>query len=288
MRLQVLIFMKKKRLAMILLGCILLVTTACGEQVERICETPTPAEGSSSEDELSDSVRTDNPQTSEDIQTMWQAGPHSKWLSGPDPEFGTDCIKCHAPVANFISAQIPTLSRTSARTATDLTADCRLCHPQISAGSRPEVAWLVDVEQAQYAPVDAIDKPCKHCHVASGVNGHLFIHLDGVHADFLCTDCHDSHTTVASCSDAGCHQPFRAECEAIQTHDKPHAAASCSACHASGDVEIGWDEERQAWHSFYAMEVEGMIELEGQTSHDLELEVDCERCHTPGELPWDP
>jgi hypothetical protein len=273
--------------AYILLGCMLFAATACGERVERICVTPAPTGASGSEDAFSEIPPIDYLQAAEDIQATWQTGPHSGWLSDPDPENDPECDRCHTPFAKSVSAQPSKLSRTNAEISIDFSAGCRLCHPQISAESKPEVAWMVDVEQAQYKVVDAVDEPCKHCHVAENVDGHLFVQLDGAHAEFMCTGCHDPHTAAASCSSAGCHQPFRAECQPVQTHDKPHTAATCSACHASGDVEIGWDEERQVWHSFFAKQVAGIIELEGRTSHNLQLEAKCERCHTPGELPWD-
>jgi hypothetical protein len=230
---------------------------------------------------------TESPTTDEDMRARWVASPHAEWLRLPDPEYEPDCMQCHAPLAILDVEQASGQSLSDKADESSPEPACLLCHPQTTGEHKQDVAWLIDADSAKYEPVATIDESCRGCHVADGVDGHLFIQLEGVHADFLCTDCHDPHTAEAGCSDHGCHQPFRAECEPIQTHDKPHAAASCSACHASGEVEIGWDEDRQVWESFYAVEAEGLIELESHTSHDLDLEVVCERCHTPGDLPWD-
>jgi hypothetical protein len=51
-------------------------------------------------------------------------------------------------------------------------------------------------------------------------------------------------------------------------------------------VEIAWDPARGKWHSHIPLSMDGAHSLVGFTSHELALEVACERCHTPGDLPW--
>jgi hypothetical protein len=286
MRLQDGLFMKKRQLALMLVGVMLFVTTACAERVERFCVTPAPAGGSRSIEAPSETSRTGNLQTSQEVQAIWQTGPHSSWLSDLDLETDPECIKCHTPLAILDPEQLSKLSSSGGEAPAESTAGCMLCHPQKSVEREPGVAWLVVDEEVHYEPIDTIDEPCKRCHVADEVDGHLFVRVEGVHEDFLCTDCHDPHTSAASCSDDGCHQPFQAECDPILTHDKPHASVTCSGCHAAEDVVIKWDADLQAWHSFSPVQDEEQIVLEGQYAHDLTEEVICERCHTPGELPW--
>jgi hypothetical protein len=127
---------------------------------------------------------------------------------------------------------------------------------------------------------------CEKCHLAGDVEGHVSVIVTGVHSDYVCTDCHDAHDGSASCTGSGCHQPFQAECEPIQTHDKPHASVSCAGCHSVGDPEIDWDSERELWQTFYPVKQEGDTQFRAFPSHALTLEVVCERCHTPGDLPW--
>jgi hypothetical protein len=113
--------------------------------------------------------------------------------------------------------------------------------------------------------------------------GHRAVTLGANHAELDCTACHEAHDGSASCTGSGCHEPFAAECEPPQTHDKPHAQVSCSACHDAQGLEIIWNEGTAKWDTAVAYR-EG--ELRPYTSHNLALEVDCDRCHEPGNHPW--
>jgi hypothetical protein len=163
---------------------------------------------------------------------------------------------------------------------------CAVCHPVQGEGVSGQVAWLEDPAGGTYVEVAAPEEVCARCHSNPDLEGHIPVLLGGAHAQKACTDCHDPHDASASCTGSGCHQPFQAECEPISTHDRPHASVSCLGCHASGEHAIGWDEGRGLWVTMVEIEVAGEPKVVPFSSHEVSLEVDCDRCHTPGNLPW--
>lgn len=263
-----------------------IILAACGDRVERICpptgvsETGGPATG-----EVKLSV-TPTQLTPTEVGDLWATGPHAHTDVRSEPDFQQSCQDCHAPLIVTGGSTSSTMQDLAAGGQPGVSNGCAVCHPQEPGQESQQVALLDNPETGEYRAVDSGSTLCETCHTGDQPEGHLPIDLQGVHADMSCLDCHDAHTGQASCTGAGCHQPFRAECEPILTHDKPHSTVTCSACHASGEFQIKWDEELQAWHSFFPVEKAGEIQLKGQHAHNLGREVICENCHTPGQLPW--
>jgi hypothetical protein len=262
--------------------CVALLLAACGGREVREC----PAPGAAG-DGVGGEVAVDMPLSRESARARWGAGPHAQTAVGGEPDYDPDCDRCHAPLEAMAigNTAAETQSPTSQESFSSAVG-CPVCHPGGPEEEGGEVGWLPAGGGEGNEPVDEADELCGHCHLADGVDDHLSIVVSGAHAGYDCVDCHEPHSGAASCTDSGCHQPFSMECEPIQSHDRPHLAVSCSGCHAAGEVEIAWDAGREKWHSHRPLEVDGGQVLVPFTAHELSLEVKCERCHTPGDLPW--
>lgn len=263
-----------------------LLLPACGDRVERICPPPDAAEaGGPMPEEVVPPV-SPAPLTPGVAGELWASGPHARTDLREQTGVEQDCQGCHIPLD--IPGESTEVSRphTVEGVRPDAPIGCAVCHPQEPGQESHQFALLIDPGTGDYRAVDSGSALCEQCHTGEQPEGHLPIVVSGVHEDLHCLDCHDAHSGQASCTTSGCHQPFQAECEPIPTHDKPHAVVTCTACHASGEVKIEWDEERQAWHSFFPVENKGEPQHKGQHAHNLSREVICERCHTPGQLPW--
>jgi hypothetical protein len=239
------------------------------------------------------------PQDPFSVEALWQEGPHADTFVVAEDNTNNSCTQCHSPMNwNPTSENQPvkwTASQIDISPPTPLidevewnNVSCNVCHPGEKDQIRGEFAWLENAPTDEYSEVDSSTVLCQKCHLAGEVEGHHSLDVEGSHSEFLCTDCHDAHSTAATCSSAGCHEPFTAECESIETHDKPHAEVTCSACHDNGEPQIKWNEEFQAWDTFRLSSRGNPVEYEPYTSHNLTLEVDCDRCHAPGDHPWDP
>jgi hypothetical protein len=119
-------------------------------------------------------------------------------------------------------------------------------------------------------------------------NDHIPFIFEGVHAEQYCIDCHDAHNGSATCGSSTCHQTFGQECIAIETHDKPHSEVTCGGCHDGLGLPIGWNEVIGKWDTFLGGDPRIDQDARPINSHSIVREVDCDRCHSPGDHPWDP
>jgi hypothetical protein len=276
-----------------------LALSHCGKGPREGCDS----EGTTSKDRIQSThiapLFTETPQDPVSVETIWGASPHAATYVVAREKTNNACAKCHSPL-NWtpISKEIPDSgidTQIDTDPTTTLIAEtewqdigCSVCHPDEKNNIKGDIAWLESALTGEYSEVDSSTALCQKCHLAEEVEGHYSLYVEGSHSEFLCTDCHDPHSTAATCSSIACHEPFAAECEKIETHDKPHAEVSCSACHDNGEPQIKWNEEHQAWDTFRLSLRGNPMEYEPYTSHNLALEVDCDRCHAPGDHPWDP
>jgi hypothetical protein len=161
--------------------------------------------------------------------------------------------------------------------------ECNVCHlVNKNDEVEPEFAWLLFLLINEYEQVDSSTELCGKCHNDPDLNqpGHTTVVVGGAHADYSCTDCHDAHSTIASCGAAGCHDDMSAD---IPGHDEAHESVSCVACHDADDMEIGPDEDLGTWITFLPPDSEGVSYP--FTSHNTQLEASCDRCHYPNN-PW--
>ena len=103
--------------------------------------------------------------------------------------------------------------------------------------------------------------------------------LSNAHADFTCTQCHDAHSTIASCSSLICHPETTDTSTTIVGHDEDHQAVTCWACHDGAGLEVGID-ELENWVTF------APGHTTSYASHNIVTQVSCERCHFINN-PWD-
>lgn len=229
------------------------------------------------------------------VRERWQQGVHAQTYTAGE---NSSCARCHAPLE-----WVPVLSERSQAwlelglagvgepfhipEAAWSNVSCEICHAQRMDEIDGEISWLAIPPLGLYEDVSSPRQLCSKCHVSEVEDGHTPLVYGGVHEDLGCSDCHDAHDGSASCG-SRCHQPFAMECTQIETHDKPHSDVTCSGCHDGMDFAIGWNEERARWDTFTGGDPRVNREARPFTSHYIVLEVDCERCHAPGDHPWDP
>ena len=198
-------------------------------------------------------------------------------------------------------------------------APCTACHQQDAGASiGSNLAWW-DPTAGQYRPAADVNELCQKCHPQTGIAKQASAGDASIHAGFQCTACHDPHTTVASCSNATCHQNVRqtndlppstptgghphvgapfcgggschpaATAAAMQprsVHGGAHVNVTCQACHAAGDLKAGPGKDGGPWVIWQAADQAGAPAEVPYFPHITQVKVDCQRCHF-GENPWD-
>jgi hypothetical protein len=240
---------------------------------------------------------TSTPQSTKFVQTKWEAGGHADTFVADDNGMNATCARCHAPLswvpvgdeipASWASSEIDIGLPVETIAESEWTAvECKICHREGEDEISGDIAWLEIAPLGEYSEVASAAELCEKCHLADAIEGHLSIVVQGSHLDFVCTDCHDPHDNTATCSGSGCHEAFTAECKTLDGHTRPHSDSACGACHDAGGLEIDWDGERGMWQTFLPPEISSEDEARPFVSHNLSLEVPCERCHEPGNHPW--
>jgi len=156
-------------------------------------------------------------------------------------------------------------------------------------------------------------------HEADSVCGqcHENISAEHAHKSFVCVDCHDPHKVTASCTDSGCHSNIPTvfydipatpvgghpssgssfcggnNCHSVATavaqnagsiHGPAHASVTCEACHDASQSQVGPFAVSGKWVTLLEEEVNGEVARVPAFSHNIQLEVDCARCHFEGNL----
>ncbi len=231
----------------------------------------------------------ETPQAILDIQDVWAQGSHAtgshdKLITPLDPQQVVECKDCHESIGGILSVSIA------------------YWNPQIQ----------------QYQSVPDSNTLCRKCHVDIGSSNHQPDVGKAVHKSFECTDCHDPHSTMASCSNSTCHanilpsdnmppatptgghptieSPFCGgpTCHPAATevaskprsvHGSVHAAVTCQACHDASGIQVGPEEGGGPWITWQTPVQSGNSVREPYFSHQIQLEVDCTRCHFSNN-PW--
>ena len=229
----------------------------------------------------------------EAIQGAWQNSPHADTFVLDAAGNNDACVRCHGPVD-----WIPPLEDIPESCFTckfeidpppplvpeDKWDDipCFMCHQVDAKGNVAEgFIFLEFAVFDEYTEVETSTELCRKCHGQVGFRGHVGIQVEGAHADYTCTQCHNPHDTAASCGTAGCHE----EVASNPGHDDDHQAVSCAACHDGSSLEVGYREEDGSFTTFITAQVEGVESFLPFESHHLVLESSCERCHYPAN-PW--
>ena len=281
------------------------VTQPAGDSIVESNDSPEEQpDDTSVEEPEGDPVEIDQPEVEEAsssdpeiIQTSWGGSAHADTFILDEAGNNNSCARCHAPVVwlpsmedmpdscfacKFEVSEPPPLIPESDW----VEIECIVCHEVDKKGNvDPQYAWLEIAQIEEYAQVASPTELCQKCHAESDTPGHTFANLSGAHAGYECTDCHDAHDTIASCSSSGCHEDAVSSETGIPGHDQDHVQVSCVACHDAGDMTIDFDEEKGKWLTF-APDSAGGGEMIPYVSHNAVLEASCERCHF-ADNPWD-
>ncbi len=235
---------------------------------------------------------------STDVKQAWQASQHANTFVADADGNNNDCARCHAPM-NWLPTSMNDIPATCQACKFNISppkpvvqADwknigCKQCHKTEKDVVTKEVAWLnaaiaqFDTNADPYAPITSNTALCEKCHRDA-----FKIDLGkGAHANKVCTDCHDAHSTQASCTDARCHANALKPDKPIAGHDAAHANVNCVACHDAASWQVEPTGEKRIWLTLRPTDRTGTPNPTAFASHNLQKQVDCARCHFAGN-PW--
>jgi hypothetical protein len=157
---------------------------------------------------------------------------------------------------------------------------CEVCHQPVGNSYSTALSfWNNDTQK--YQPVRNANELCAHCH--EGQHGFEVMteqEHSPAHKGWSCTQCHGSHNKAVACTD--CHDPKKGRGAA--EHAK-HPLVNCTACHDAGGLSVALETEAPsriaARHLNTYITLRFAHTLTSWPSHNLQLEVDCKRCHHP-------
>lgn len=233
-----------------------------------------------------------------DPRSLWQGSKHASTFVADKEGKNNECARCHAPMNWMPTAleDIPAACQTckfNVRPPKPVAkgdwrnVDCEQCHKTEKGVVSQQVAWLnaaiaqFDTNADPYEAVKSSSELCEKCHrdafkIEVGKN---------VHAALSCTDCHNVHSTAASCMDGKCHAGVLKPGQPIAGHDAAHAPVACTACHDAAGLKVGPTDDRSQWVVFRTIDLGGKQMTTPYASHNLKRSVDCARCHFSGN-PW--
>jgi hypothetical protein len=222
------------------------------------------------------------------IEEAWQTSLHAQTFVVGEDGSNSSCARCHAPV-NWV----PTMDdmpesclacKFEVKPPPPLIPEeewehvpCKVCHQVKKDEVQDEYAWLEIAAIEEYADVASTSELCLKCHAGVDLPDHEPIQVSEEHADTTCTECHDAHATTATCSSSDCHEDL----EPIPGHDEDHQMVSCVACHDADNLQVGPNEEEGFWVTFMSVSSDGEETITPYTSHNMQVEAPCDRCHFP-------
>ena len=238
-----------------------------------------------------------------DAQQLWETSAHASAFVVDDQGKNNSCAQCHAPI-NWMPT-IDDIPETCLVCKFELEepppfisendwmhVPCLVCHEEDKKGIiQAEYTWLEIPALEEYASVETPTELCLKCHeMTSKAPEHGMVVVGGDHAGMQCTECHQPHSSTTSCDSADCHPDVFSPTDSVVGHDEEHQDVSCVACHDGAGWEVGPDEELGYWMTYspWTFEIKvgeadtivntGIVPF---TSHEIVLEVNCERCHFP-------
>jgi hypothetical protein len=234
------------------------------------------------------------------IWSAWARSPHANTYSlekGPN----TYCARCHSPEnwdstakidspPNCLSCKFP--NEPEARTAASnslvskedwMNIRCEVCHTMENGLASQQVAWL-DAITGYHETISQPDQLCEKCHTDTATLQHGIDLGVQVHVGFSCIDCHDPHSTVASCVSSGCHADVMAErLRPSRQHANLTSNDQCETCHPDALQIHSMETQRVGSHDCLSchtdkdnVPVEETSPPQHSTRHAL---VDCVACH---------
>lgn len=256
------------------------------QQPSQVVEPEEPvneSQSSVSQETILQPENVEKPELSEgEIRVIYQDNPHAGTYIVDENGQNNTCARCHAPV-NWTPSmdEIPESCFSCKFEIKDpppyIAEDqwehipCKVCHEEGKKGKiNPEIAWLQTAQIGEYVAVSSSSELCLKCHAPIDLPDHSLIQLGKAHENYTCTQCHDSHSSQASCTASGCHDQTIDPAASIPGHDADHVNVDCFACHDGSGLEVGADPETGIWTVL------------AYKSHQIELAAPCAKCHYSG------
>lgn len=228
--------------------------------------------------------------------------PESNWQ-------GVSCGVCHPQGIETTDIELGWFNKVTGYTeaVTSTTDLCEKCHHntdtlryQVDLGIQTHIDFTcTDCHEPHSARASCGNNGC-HEDVISVMAINNPVHL-GVSENAKCLECHtqgmDEHTMYVK--EQGSDDCLNCHLNLIEFLDEPsvkvghtiyHRIVSCSACHDATGAALEQSINTDQWTAIRQVEVLGRTKRVEITSHNLEREVDCIRCHFDGnseELPVD-
>ncbi len=227
------------------------------------------------------------------VDQLWQTSAHGNSFVAT-AEGNNTCAKCHAPwnYTPMSSAELPpdclsckfTLPKPEPIMESEWASiPCDICHKVTDGAAEPGVYWvhamIIDFsDEDPYEPMATNTELCQKCHRDGDDFSYARDLGSELHQDAECTDCHTDHSLQANCT--SCHEDALTPTNSNRlTHGTPsHEKVSCVACHDASGLEVKPDADGN-WLPVRTTEKFGETPY---VSHNLQLEVDCGRCHYEG------
>jgi hypothetical protein len=191
----------------------------------------------------------------------------------PAAEFAHDCALCkrepgkpQPPLPGGVAIAQPEWKNIT----------CDVCHQPVGNSYSTALSYW-NQETQKYEPIKSTIELCGKCHI--GQHGFDVIREQSVspaHKDWDCTRCHGSHNAPVQCTD--CHNI--AQVRGVAAHAQ-HPNVGCTACHDAGGLPIWQDPFSTSRFYQKYMPMRSAHDLRSWPSHDLQITVDCRRCHHP-------
>lgn len=228
------------------------------------------------------------------IRESWASSKHAKTYVIQEGK-NNDCARCHSPL-NWMPTSMDDMPATCASCKFNISTpkpvaeaewksvSCEQCHRADKGAVSSEVAWLnaavaqYDTSADPYQAVKSSNELCEKCHR----DGFKIDLGTSAHAGKTCTDCHDAHSTQATCSTDTCHANVTKADKPLPGHDAAHAKVTCSACHDAAKLQVGPTADASRWVTWRSSPVSSKQELGPFASHNMQRQVECSRCHFEG------
>lgn len=197
------------------------------------------------------------------------------------------------------------------------TISCEVCHSAVEGALQRELSWI-DQETGQIEAVSDASKLCIKCHPSQDTADWIAKGTPLTHPEYGCIDCHNAHTTQASCTQSACHSDIRetlatsvekpdghpeegdpnnnymcggAACHDLVKkalgspiyHQYTHSQVPCTVCHDASGMAV--DKEVDLGWITIANSDQGNDTTKALVSHIIGREVTCKKCHS-SDNPW--
>ena len=222
--------------------------------------------------------------------------PESEWES-------IGCATCHSVQNGHVDPEISWYDRVTGfyETVSDSTALCGKCH--LNSVSLNHERNLGDGPHGEFECTRCHDghnakADCSGCHPINLMGEPKFIdeHVEVI-SNGGCVECHagafqNHDMTIQQAGDdncLNCHRRLMGQSSVAPIqygHSALHKNVFCVACHDASGLIVGPIEGEDVWATHRTTEFMGQSSTAPYQSHDLQLLVNCDKCHYQ-DNPWD-